>query len=404
MSRKLTLLAIFGSFFACALSASAQTAPEPVVAIAKLPAPALLAELDKTFYEFQVFELDLPTLKEQVSSGVVSLHLGNRTYDLSVDPNDLRGPGYRAVLLDGETEREVNVPMVTFAGHVVGESQSVVRLTVTRGLFMGYIHTGEEWLFIDPLNDYSKEDGAGRAPSPDVVVYRDRDVRPDASGLCGSDRIHQIARELDITPSNEPLTRGGRRVDVATDFDGQYFQQFGNPGSFNRINGIINAVDGIYRNQLNLDLNISFQQGWGNPSTDPYTSLSANTSLTQLRNWWNANRGNINRDITHKFSGKDFSGSTVGIAFVGVVCNAPGSAYGISQNQGSSFLRTQLTAHEIGHNFSANHDNQIGCPVSCNGSGPIMCSFLQSSGSNSFSSCSRNAIANHTNQNGFCLN
>lgn len=390
------------------LGGIAAHADQPIVGLAKLPAKAAVDSLDKTLYDFQVFELDIEAVSKRVAEGRLDLHLGNRTFGLNLAPNDLRDADYRAVLIDGDREIDVELPVVTFAGHVDDDDASIVRLTVADGGFQGYIKTAHEWLFIDPLSDFVPvAKGQPPIPGSDVVVYRDRDVRPDASGVCGSSHLHKVADDLDFSPSigGFPQTKMGRRVDVATDFDGQYFQQFGNPGSFNRITGIINGIDGIYQSQLNLDLNIVFQQGWGNPATDPYTSLSANTSLTQFQNWWNANRGNVNRDITHKFSGKNFSGSTVGIAFVGVVCNAPRSAYGVSQNQGSSFLRNQLTAHEIGHNFSARHDNQIGCSgVNCNGSGPIMCSFLQSSGSNNFSGCSRSAIASHTSRNGFCLN
>lgn len=388
-------------------AASAAPGDQPVVAIAKLPAKAALESLDAVLYDFQVFELDLAASHQRAVGGQLDLHLGNRTFALALEVNDLRDADYRAVLIDGTREIEVELPVITYRGHVIGDDASIVRLTVSKDQFGGYIKTAEEWLFIDPLRDFLPiGKSRPRAPMSDVVVYRDRDVRPDASGQCGSSHLRSVVETLELEPApGFPPTKMGRRVDVATDFDGQYFQRFGNPGSFNRISGIINGIDGIYQSQLNLDLNIVFQQGFGNPGTDPYTSLNASTTLTQFQNWWNANRGNIGRDVTHQFSGKNFSGSTVGIAFVGVVCNAPRSAYGVSQDQGSSFLRNQLAAHEIGHNFSARHDNQIGCGgVNCNGSGPIMCSFLQSSGSNSFSSCSRSSIAGHTSRNGFCLN
>ncbi|HLU46697.1 MAG TPA: M12 family metallo-peptidase, partial [Planctomycetota bacterium] len=48
-------------------------------------------------------------------------------------------------------------------------------------------------------------------------------------------------------------------------------------------------------------------------------------------------------------------GTTVGIAFVGEVCNL-GGAYGLSQHLPSTTLMPLLVAHEIGHNFGAFHD------------------------------------------------
>lgn len=383
--------------------AIAAPADETVVGLAKTPSGAAAAALDETFYDYTVFEVDLETVRRQVlDHGLVRLHLGNRTFDLQLTLNDLRAPEFRAVIMEERGEVTVEVPVGTYAGHVLDTDQSLVRLTILPDLFEGYIQTDVEWLFIDPLDRFDPTAGPN-----EIVVYRDQDVRPDATKQCGVSHLHSLAEDFGVSAQDlgEPLTRMPRRFDIATEADGQYFGRYGNPGIFNRMSSALNGVDGIYRSQLNLDLNLVYQQGWPNAGTDPYTSLNAQTTLNQFRNWWQANRGNINRDVAEQFSGKNFSGSTIGIAWVGIVCNRPDLGYSVVEDQSSSAIRIQLSAHEIGHNFSANHDNQIGCPgVSCNGSGPIMCSFIQSSGSNNFSSCSRSAIASHTAANGSCLN
>ncbi|MEM9293400.1 MAG: M12 family metallo-peptidase [Acidobacteriota bacterium] len=386
-------------------SGPAAAGPELQVPVSKLPSAQAQASLDELFYDYTVFELDTSAIHQQVERhSALSIHLGNQIFDLDLQLNDLRDADYRAVLMDESgKEQLVDVPVVTYKGLVQGEKQSLVRLTVQPGFFTGYVQTEEAWVFIDPLSDYI--DGA--SPT-DVVVYRDDDVKPDASKTCGSGGLisHAPALLSAAVPTGGSATEAPRRIDVATEADGQYFASYGNPGIFTRAQGIINAVDGLYRSQLNLTLNITYQHGWSSIPGDPYTSLNASTSLSQLRSWWNSNRASINRDITHKFSGKNFSGSTIGIAYVGVVCNAPSFGYGISEDQSSSFIRTQLTAHEIGHNLSANHDNQapVCSGVSCSGFGPIMCASIQSSGSNLFSSCSLSSIASHTATFPGCLN
>jgi hypothetical protein len=282
-------------------------------------------------------------------------------------------------------------------------------MTISKDMFFGYVKTQEEWLFLDPVRDFHRAGGTSLA---DIVVYRDEDVRPDPNHLCGAEGLHHtFDTEIDMArfddglqglPSNMTI----QNIEVATEFDGQYYAAFGNPGSFTRIQGIVNGVNGIYNSQLGLNLVITYQHGWSSISGDPYTSLSASTSLNQFRDWWNANRSGIARDIAHKWSGKDFSGGTIGIAWVGVVCNAPSYSYGISQDISGSAQRNRLTAHEVGHNLSAGHDNQtpVCSGVSCNGFGPIMCSAIQSSGTNTFSSCSLSSINNHVANNGSCLN
>jgi len=388
----------------------APEAPELIVPVGVQPHPEVRSALDAVLYDYSAFELPTATLDRQVRErGRVRIHLGNQIFDLALEPNDLRAPGYREVLMTaaGEMEQPAR-PLSTFKGTVVGDPDSIVRLTVLPHAFQGYIKTDEEWIFLDPLSNY----GPSWVPSlaGGVVVYREADVRPEAMGECGVEHIAREAAQLGVQVGSASDGITGlfeashvrRRLEVATDGDGQLFQRYGNPGVFNFMSGVLNRVDGIY-NTLNVDVVVAFQQAWSSVSGDPYTSLNASTTLNQLQSWWQSNRGNINRDTVHQFSGKNFSGGTIGIAYVGVVCNAPSFAYGLSEDQRNSTLNGRLTAHELGHNLSASHDDQIGC-ANCNGSGPIMCSFIQTSGSDTWSSCSRSAIGNHVDNNGFCMN
>ncbi len=377
--------------------------PEVIIPQASRPSAQVQRQLDRMLSDYAVLELPLAAMALQVRElGRLDLDLGGQVYPLELSPNDLRSPGYRAVVMvDGRAVDLEPGPVTTFAGRVSGDPTSVVRLTVAPRFFAGYIKTDQEWIFLDPLRDYAAAAGPGQ-----VVVYRDADVRPEAGGECGSEHLRLAAR--DLLPSL-PVAKAHntlRRMDIATDADAEYFQLYGVPGTFNRIAAVINGVDGIFRSQINLFLNITFQQVWTNPASDPYTTNDIGTTLSQFTDWWNANRPTVNRDVAHLFAGKDFSGNFIGLAFLTVVCNNPSFSYALSQDLASSFLRVELLAHEIGHNLSAAHDDQAPvCPgVSCNGFGPIMCSIIQSNGSNTFSSCSKSAINNHTHNNGSCLN
>jgi hypothetical protein len=102
------------------------------------------------------------------------------------------------------------------------------------------------------------------------------------------------------------------------------------------------------------------------------------------------------RDVAHMWTGKDMDGSTVGIAWVGVVCRSPSYSYGVSQRYSSTPQKYVLTAHEIGHNFDADHsDGQSGC------SNTIMQSFVGTGFT--FCSFSRSQITAHANANSSCL-
>ena len=101
---------------------------------------------------------------------------------------------------------------------------------------------------------------------------------------------------------------------------------------------------------------------------DPYLGITDSGDLLDaFRMWWNANQGGVHRDLTHLFTGKELDGSTIGLAYLGVVCSSPNYSYGLSETRFSSSLssRVGLSAHEIGHNFSASHCSTPDCHIMC---------------------------------------
>lgn len=399
-------------FFVAALVVALGTVPpalaapaEPFRPLEVTPSQQAREALDSSLFDYTVVELPLGALERVVrTQGRLDLVLRGRHYALDVERIELRDPSYRAVLMSATGPREVpRVRASTYAGHLVEDPSATVRLTADRGMFLGYVRSADEWLFVDPLRDYLP----GASPRL-AVVYTEAEVRPDAAGPCGADGLHAAAHKLGFPGGLVEKAHGTlRRVDIATDADGEYFAAYGTPGSFNRILALINGVDGIYRAQVNLFFNVTYQQAWTVASTDPYTSTSIFTTINQFQSWWNANRTSVNRDVAHLFSGKSFTDSQgfIGFARIGKVCKEPSAAYGVSEDIGTQFFRTELLAHEIGHNFDARHDDVINCPgVICDQTGPIMCSNIQHNGSNTFSSCSVGAINTHTHNNGSCLN
>ncbi|HEY9422364.1 MAG TPA: M12 family metallo-peptidase, partial [Thermoanaerobaculia bacterium] len=243
-------------------------------------------------------------------------------------------------------------------------------------------------------------------PASRIVLFEERDVRPDSAQLCGTGELSQMSSRLH--PFEQKSNKDGlgvvtpaltyRRIDLATEADWEYYSIYGTNANA-QIQGVINQIDGIYKNQLSITLRIVFQSVY-TANTDPYTATDSLALLTQFRNHWNANRGGVARDAAHLFTGRDMDGNTIGRAWLGVVCNNPGNSYGVSQDY---WNMVTLVAHEIGHNFGASHDDQVSPPAdACTGSGTIMCSIIQS-GSTTFSYRSRSDIGNHVRGNGGCL-
>jgi hypothetical protein len=178
-----------------------------------------------------------------------------------------------------------------------------------------------------------------------------------------------------------------KKYTVATDADIAYFNNHGDMSNPN-IALILDAVKEIYIRELGITLEITRQNVWTTTNNYPYGTSDATLLIQQFQTYSNENKHLGDADIYHLFTGNDFDGETIGIAYVAVTCSAPEFSYGISQDFNSAAM-TSLVAHEIAHNFSATHDEAD--PQS------IMATFINIPGSNYFSDYSKNELFSYIN-------
>ena len=201
---------------------------------------------------------------------------------------------------------------------------------------------------------------------------------------------------------------------ISTDADGEYVASFGGASQANtQIANILSFVEGIYESEIGITFQIVQQNTWADANTDPYTSTAPSTRLGQFRDHWNANFPNSGanaRSIAHLFTGVDLDGSIIGIASFGVACRNANFSYGLSQQFpfGSTSITAQtvvLTAHEIGHNFSASHTNQLTSDVPADIERPCEETIMEASVGDGSAFCpfSRSQIAGHANGHSSCL-
>ena len=160
-----------------------------------------------------------------------------------------------------------------------------------------------------------------------------------------------------------------------------------------------NNIDGIFNGQLGLEIQASNVQIY---DRDPSLLGASNdagallNSLGQLRNS-SAEMGTY--AVTHLFTGRDLDGDTLGIAYIGNVCN---THYGVGLSEvrdRGAWIDSLVAAHELGHQLGAVHDGTGACGSSPS-QGFLMDAYIN--GNSAFSQCSKDLIK-ATMQNAACL-
>jgi hypothetical protein len=315
--------------------------------------------------------------------------------NIEVEPNDLRGPGYRSEdsSTPGETRRATD-DVKTFKGNVVGDPDSSVRVTIDGPRVEGYFATRGRKYFVEPAKKYTN-----LAADDEMVVYDEADSLIESSLLCESDIPAQIEAGKEMVQAQAAeLLPGVQVIELATEADQQYVANFGSSyAANNEILSILNMTEGVYQTELNLSITVVYQHTWSTP--DPFDGTSMSTLLDSFLNYWNANipQSSVRRDATHLFTGKS-AALSAGLAYVGTICRSPAFAYGLSGFINWAPGKYLVPTHEIGHNLGANH-----AEAAQNCAGTIMNAQLSSTTPLTFCSYSRNEITTYVGANGSCL-
>ncbi|MBX3376643.1 MAG: hypothetical protein KF678_06535 [Phycisphaeraceae bacterium] len=315
----------------------------------------------------------------------VSIHLEGAPRTIRLEPFSIRGPHFRLLVQreDGSLHPQPAGPEVTYRGRVVGDESSIVAATLTDRGLTGIVRRGRDqptWS-VQPLADVVP--GADRRMH---VVLSERDV-VGGPWRCG-------VPDGPKAPSGRPVTGGPDAFlvcQLSVDADYEYYLANGSsvPNTTADISAVVNGMGAIYQ----ADANVTFELGTvvvRQSASQPYTSTSANTLLTQFVNEWVANQSGTVRDLAHLFTGKDLDGSTIGLAYVGVVCNSS-FGYGLSQSRFTTNFanRVGVTAHEVGHNFAENHCDSTCSPCR------IMCATIGGCSGVSSLGCSASTLATY---------
>ncbi len=282
---------------------------------------------------------------------------------LELSWHSVRAPGYRLLVqrADGSIVQQKPAPVRTLRGHIVGLPGTVVAASLVDRGISARIQTakGEDY-WLQPVPAV----GPGALPGRHVL-YRAADVIKGGH-TCAADRLVRLHRAIVPVGGGEgspnsgggtPMQASSAVAQLACDADYEYFKSWGSDVNTvaARITSVINTMNLQYERDVGITHAIT-SIVVRTSSSQPYTSTDSFTLLKQFRTEWNTNQASVSRDVAQLFTGKNLDGNTIGIAWVGTVCNLS-FAYSVVESDFSSTLTciTDLSAHELGHSWNADH-------------------------------------------------
>jgi len=308
-------------------------------------------------------------------------------FDLKLERNAHLRKGSRV------TSREA----VAFAGVLRDRPGSWARIVMTaERLPAGIIWDGGTLYGIEVSGDGSQAE-----------IFRAADVIVPAGTMsCG---MHDPAATTAAALFAELVTQGPEiaraagaklNLDLGLVADAQFSAQYADAATAMLVRA--NNVDGIFSEQIGVRLTVRQTDVFTDVDSDPFTGTSdAEALLGEVAVFRGNNELQNAQGLTHLFTGRNLSGSTVGIAYIGSVCgqrlasDPQGRSFAVGLTQanfgpGAALLESLIAAHEIGHNFGAPHDGEPGICAAAP-SGHIMSPSL-SAAAESFSQCSIEVI------------
>ena len=259
-------------------------------------------------------------------------------------------------------ELSAKFPMIkSYTGFAIDEPTSVAKIDIGTNGFHAIIFSGNKsTLYIDPkTKDHSE-----------YIVYQRSDLtKEDTDFMCGVDATISNGNKGFTSVQNNADDGMLRTFRLALASTGEYSQfhlnqQGVSSGATDAVkkaavlsamNTTMNRVNGVYERDLGVRMVIVANNDeiiFLDATTDGFTNNSSTALLSQNQNKCDTEIGSANYDIGHVFSTQGG-----GIAGLGVVCLNGQKGRGVT---GTGFPMNDpydidYVAHEMGHQFGANH-------------------------------------------------
>ncbi len=263
--------------------------------------------------------------------------------------------------------------VVVLRGIVAGDAESQAYIALSPYGTNGFIDKDGELISIS-TGPYAQGKDLERALRS---AYMKDLVHPDAPGgpatACGfEDDIRFEPNGAPVEYPHDGNARGASSCRIATvavetdwEFNDRLFDGNSNAAAAYVVS-LMGAISEIYERDVDVRLAVPFLRIWDDNS-DPYDP-NAGDPLDLVMAYWNANMQDVDRTITHYFTGRQNT-SYGGVAYLSVVCfNEYG--YGVSGYLNGAFpypvpdydpgtWDVVVAAHEMGHNFGTPHTHDF---------------------------------------------
>jgi len=230
----------------------------------------------------------------------------------------------------------------TYTGHAVGDTSVQGRFDYTPKGFHGMFSHNGKYVYVEP-----KPDGSGH-----YVSYNHTLSSPFQDQVLKYLQTNQVETEQSRVAARANIESRTYRLIVSA--TGEYSQYHGGTEALTRaaITTAINRVNQVYNSDLAVELQLVNFNIYTNADTDPFTDSNASQDI-----------GRNHDDLTSKFGSNAFDVGHIfttgggGLAALGAVCDDFRKGAGVTgrSDPETDAFYIDYVAHELGHQFGANH-------------------------------------------------